>query len=156
MGKEQVTIRLEASFHEEFMDLVDEHDTSKSAMGRELLRDGYEARKDDQIAEELREIHEKIPRTDGGADVVASKREVEAIRQQQQQQQRASAIANAGIGAGVVYLAALTFYSLPGSVVAIFGALILGIILYAVYRMSAFVPSVRTEPGVRPSGGDEQ
>jgi antitoxin component of RelBE/YafQ-DinJ toxin-antitoxin module len=136
MAKPTVSARVEEGTYEDFEEFVEENGMSKAEALRLLLRDGLEANEQD-IEKELREIRDKIPRTDGGR--AASAREVQRLQEQQNRQQRASMWQNVGLGSGILYLAGLTFFSPPTSAVLIFGVLISVVILYSVYRLSEFI-----------------
>jgi len=136
MAKPQVSARLDEGLHDDFEEFVDKNGLTKAEALRMLVRDGLEANEQD-ISEELRNIRDRIPRTDGGK--AASAREVERLQKQQNRQQKAEVFQNLGLGSGIMYLAGLTFFDVPSSVVVIFGALIASVILYSVYRMSEFI-----------------
>jgi len=136
-GKPQINTRIDESLYEEFEEYRQERDITKAEAGRRLIADGLNAQDRDEMRKELRSIRDRIPRTDGGK--AASAQEVKRLQKQQNRQQKAEVFQNLGLGSGIMYLAGLTFFDAPTSVVVIFGAIIASVILYSVYRMSEFI-----------------
>lgn len=147
MAKPTISGRVEEGLHQDFEEFVEKNNISKAEGLRLLLRDGLKSNQQD-IEQELRDIRDKIPDADGGKVASARelnrlnkehKREIIRLQKQQNREQKAAMWQNVGLGSGILYLAGLTFFTPPASVVAIFGALISVVILYSVYRLSEFI-----------------